>query len=71
MTLCDLAQPFISCPQKRRRTEKNRGDQMRVNQPDPVAVQTASLNRVPHFAELGELAPVAEGPEASKLCCVP
>src|ERR1700691_1122152 len=54
MTLCDLAQPLISCAQKRRRTEKNRGDQMRVNQPDPAAVQTASFNSVPHFAELSD-----------------
>jgi hypothetical protein len=48
----DLTQPLISSPQKNGRVEKNRSNQVRINQTNPKFVQPPRLNRVPHLAHL-------------------
>ena len=39
-----LTERLVSCPKKRRRAEKDRGDQVCVGQTDSQAVQVTSLN---------------------------
>ena len=50
--LGDFAQLLISCPEKCRRIDKDRGDQVRVNQADAAAVQPSSFNREPDLIHL-------------------
>lgn len=50
-----LAEALVSCPQKRGGIEKDTSDQVCVGQADAKAVQVASLDHEPHFAELRHL----------------
>jgi hypothetical protein len=50
--LGDFAELLISRPEKRGRIDKDRGDQVRVNQADAAAVQPSSFNREPYFIHL-------------------
>ncbi len=50
-------QRLIPCPQKCRRTDQHRRNQMRVHQPDSGTIQSPRLNHPPYFAELRDSHP--------------
>ena len=50
--LGDFAQLFISCPEECGSTDKDRGNQVRVNKADALAIQASSFNRHPYFMNL-------------------
>jgi hypothetical protein len=54
-TLGGLAESLISSPQKRGRIDEDRRYQLCIGQTDAEAVQTASLDHSPHFAQLRHL----------------
>jgi len=46
---CDRSEPLIPSPQLRRRSDKNRGDEMRIRRTDTVAVKGSRFDHLPHL----------------------